>query len=115
MLTPPFIINEPKVSPPNEHIEGDQWWTRYQPVSYNLTSRSGDEAGFASMVERCAAAGVGVVADAVVNHMAASPTDGNAVGTAGTPYYGRSFAPYDYDPTKMHHVRSKPTACNRFA
>ncbi len=23
-----------QVSPPNEHITGSQWWTRYQPVSY---------------------------------------------------------------------------------
>ena len=65
------------------------------------------------MVQRCAVAGVAVIADAVVNHMAASPTGGSsAVGTAGTSYYGRSFAPYDYDPTKMHHTDGDTAVTN---
>ena len=34
------------------------WWQRYQPVSYKLVSRSGDEQQFADMVSRCNAAGV---------------------------------------------------------
>ena len=33
-----------QVSPPNEHIQGSQWWTRYQPVSYLLESRGGSRA-----------------------------------------------------------------------
>lgn len=54
-----------------------------------------------------------IIADAVVNHMAASPTNGgSAVGTAGTNFYGRSFAPYDYDPTKMHHTDGDAAATN---
>lgn len=32
-----------QVSPPNEHIYGDAWWTRYQPISYILQSREGRE------------------------------------------------------------------------
>ena len=31
-----------QVSPPQEHIPGSEWWTRYQPVSYILSSRSGN-------------------------------------------------------------------------
>lgn len=49
----PMGYNAVQVSPPMEHILGDQWWTRYQPVSYNLTSRSGDEEEFDDMVQRC--------------------------------------------------------------
>lgn len=49
------------VSPPQEHIQGAQWWTDYQPVSYNLTSKRGDRAQFASMISTCDAAGVGVI------------------------------------------------------
>merc|ERR1719478_482221 len=60
-----------QVSPPMEHISGDQWWTRYQPTSYQIISRSGDRAGFKDMVSRCRAAGVAIYADAVINHMAA--------------------------------------------
>ena len=47
-----------QVSPPNEHIQGGQWWTRYQPVSYKIESRSGNRGQFESMVQRCNNAGV---------------------------------------------------------
>merc|ERR1719361_2040741 len=56
-----------QVSPPMEHIQGGQWWTRYQPVSYKLESRSGNRGQFESMVQRCNAAGVNVIADFVIN------------------------------------------------
>ena len=100
-----------QVSPPMEHIQGDEWWTRYQPVSYNLTSRSGNEEEFEEMTKRCEAAGVQVIADAVVNHMAAPPTS-TQYGIAGTPYYpGRQYAPYNFDPSKMHHTGDVTTNC----
>lgn len=35
-----------QVSPPQEHIQGSAWWTRYQPVGYQLQSRSGNAAQF---------------------------------------------------------------------
>jgi alpha-amylase len=92
-----------QISPPMEHIKGSQWWTRYQPVSYNLTSRSGTRDQFVDMCARCNAVGVAVIADAVINHMAASPS-GTAYGTAGTAFYGRAFEPYSYDPSLMHHL-----------
>jgi hypothetical protein len=44
-------------------VTGGQWWTDYQPVSYNLTSKRGSRAQFASMVAKCNAAGVGVIVD----------------------------------------------------
>ncbi len=51
-----------QVSPPNEHIiytdPRRPWWERYQPVSYILTSRSGNEEQFIDMVTRCKAVGV---------------------------------------------------------
>ncbi len=77
-----------QVSPPNEHITGPAWWTRYQPVSYQVESRGGTRAEFAAMVERCEAAGVGIYADAVINHMAGFPD--------GTGVAGSAFAEYDY-------------------
>ncbi|MCG3761009.1 ATPase [Vibrio cincinnatiensis] len=60
-----------QVSPPQESIPGPQWWTRYQPVSYEFTGRSGNRAEFADMVKRCKAVGVDIYVDAVINHMAA--------------------------------------------
>ncbi|MGW7053424.1 carbohydrate-binding module family 20 domain-containing protein [Streptomyces sp. NPDC054887] len=71
-----------QVSPPQEHIQGAQWWTSYQPVSYKIAGRLGDRTAFANMVNACHAAGVKVVADSVINHMAA----GNGTGTGGTAY-----------------------------
>ncbi|MGK5632667.1 alpha-amylase [Streptomyces sp. URMC 123] len=76
-----------QVSPPQEHIRGDQWWTSYQPVSYRIAGRLGDRAAFKAMVDTCHAAGVKVVVDTVVNHMAA----GSGTGTGGSPY-----TKYDY-------------------
>lgn len=78
-----------QVSPPQEHIQGSPWWTRYQPVSYRLSSRSGNASEFADMVARCNAAGVDVYVDAVVNHMAY----GSGTGTGGS-YYNSSALNY---------------------
>ena len=52
-----------QVSPPNEHITGSQWWTRYQPVSYQLQSRGGNRSQFIDMVNRCNTAGVDIYVD----------------------------------------------------
>lgn len=76
-----------QVSPPQEHIQGAEWWTRYQPVSYMLTSRSGDLAEFQAMIAACAAAGVDIYVDAIVNHMASPGFDPiTRYGFDDTPY-----------------------------
>jgi len=87
-----------QVSPPNEHIQGEAWWTRYQPVSYKILSRSGDEASFASMVKRCKAVGVGIYIDAVINHMAY----GGGVGMGGSSFSNRQFPMFS--PDDFHHL-----------
>ena len=72
-----------QVSPPQEHIAGLQWWTRYQAVSYSIDqSRSGTRAEFIDMVNRCKAVGVDIYVDAVINHM----TAGFGTGSNGTAY-----------------------------
>ncbi|MFN2226991.1 MAG: alpha-1,6-glucosidase domain-containing protein, partial [Anaerolineae bacterium] len=53
-----------QISPPSDHIDDAAWWARYQPVSYDLTSRSGTPAEFDAMVAACNSAGVAVYADA---------------------------------------------------
>ncbi|EIM87674.1 alpha-amylase [Stereum hirsutum FP-91666 SS1] len=83
----PFGYGYVQVSPPMEHITGTQWWCDYQPVSYTLTSRRGTEAEFASMVSTCADAGVGIIVDAVTNHMTAG---------SGTGFAGNTYSKYDY-------------------
>ncbi|MFD4572703.1 alpha-amylase family protein [Streptomyces sp. NPDC058417] len=76
-----------QVSPPAEHIQGSEWWTSYQPVSYKIAGRLGDRTAFRDMVNTCHAAGVKVVVDTVVNHMSA----GSGTGTGGS-----SYTKYDY-------------------
>lgn len=72
-----------QVSPPNGHrvmygppdvVWADagtwkhSWAQRYQPVSFNINSRSGTEAEFVDMINRCHAVGVQIYVDAVINH-----------------------------------------------
>jgi alpha-amylase len=80
-----------QVSPPSEHaiLGGFPWWQRYQTVGYELDrSRSGTKAEFVDMVDTCAAAGVDVYVDAVINHTTAQA---NGTGSNGT-----SFQKYAY-------------------
>lgn len=87
-----------QVSPPQEHIQGDAWWTRYQPVSYQLESRSGSSTAFTHMVQRCEAAGVDVYVDAVINHLA----HGKGQGTAGSHYDHETLSYPHYQPQDFH-------------
>ena len=77
-----------QVSPPQEHVEGPQWWTRYQPVTYELISRGGDREQFVDMVARCRAVDVDIYVDAVINHMTGAYA-GKGVG-------GTEFGEYEY-------------------
>ncbi|MER6623946.1 carbohydrate-binding module family 20 domain-containing protein [Streptomyces sp. NPDC000931] len=86
-----------QVSPPNERVQGPQWWTAYQPVSYKIGTRLGDRTAFKNMIDTCHAAGVKVVVDTVINHMANSA----GTGTAGSSYskynYPGLYSPSDLD------------------
>ncbi|CAE8642405.1 unnamed protein product [Polarella glacialis] len=125
----PGGFNAVQVSPPSEHNLGDSWAVRYQPVSYLLESRGGSATEFAAMVSKCRAAGVNVMVDAVLNHMAgpfvftprkdrgkqcgqATDTDktstSKCLGWAGTEYGNRQFpngrSNLDaFDPEMFHH------------
>lgn len=68
--------------PPQDHINGGAWWIHYQPTSYSLNSNSGTRAQFANMVATCNNAGVNVITDAVLNHMA---------GGGGTSFDGKPY------------------------
>lgn len=66
-----------QISPPQQHIslpdKSYPWWQDYQPTGYQLTSRRGDRAAFAAMVQQCHKAGVKIYADAVLNHRQGAP------------------------------------------
>ena len=40
------------VSPPQEHIPGEQWWVGYQAVSYQLESQLGTQSEFEATYHR---------------------------------------------------------------
>lgn len=86
-----------QVPPPQEHIQGPQWWTSYQPVGYRIAGRLGDRTAFADMVAACHGAGVKVVVDTVINHMAS----GSGTGTGGSSYtkydYPGTYSVFDFD------------------
>ncbi len=91
-----------QVSPPQEHsiTPSHDWSERYQPVSYSIArSRSGTGAEFAAMVNRCKVVGVGIIVDAVINHMTNFPSPG--IGSNGTAYTKYSY-PGLYDPSDFH-------------
>ena len=104
----PTGIDGVQVSPPNEHrlVSGRPWWERYQPVSYRIASRGGDRAAFADMVRRCRDAGVGIYADAVINHMTGrrfteDPLWGSGSGGSPYDYYQYpDFGPEDFHPCR---------------
>src|SRR5438552_17722893 len=59
-----------QVSPPQEHsiTPSHDWSERYQPVRYNIArSRSGTQPQLTDMVALCAAVGIGLSVDAVIN------------------------------------------------
>nr|CAD7462396.1 unnamed protein product [Timema tahoe] len=56
-------MNLLQVSPVNENLvvmsDGNRpWWERYQPISYNITTRSGNKEQFKDMIRRCNQKGV---------------------------------------------------------
>lgn len=105
-----------QVSPPQESIQGTQWWTVYQPVSYKLDSRFGTEDEFKTMISQCKAAGVQIVADVVLNHTTGHDVSwvDDQYGVAGTEYngsYGRypGIGIYQYEESGNNHQYGLPS------
>ncbi|KAM3914848.1 pancreatic alpha-amylase-like [Leptodactylus fuscus] len=79
-----------QISPPNENLiitnPNRPWWERYQPISYKICTRSGDEDQFKDMVTRCNNVGVYIYVDAVINHMCGSGVGKGSSSTCGSSY-----------------------------
>lgn len=96
------------VMPPQEHIDGDQWWVHYQPVSYQIESRLGTRTEFQNMVKTCNDAGVKVIADAVINHMMGAESASGWTGGEFTKYNH----PGIYNPDDFHSAKKGITDWN---
>lgn len=70
-----------QTSTPHEHITGTEWWTDYQVVSYNITSKRGSRDQFKNMVETCKEAKVGILIDLISNHQTGG---GSGTGIGGS-------------------------------
>jgi alpha-amylase len=101
-----------QTSPPQEHIlgsdaspgEANAWYIHYQPVSYEIESRLGTRAEYANMVAACHANGISVIADVVINHMAAgSPTETRR-GWNGSEYRQFHYPDAGYDASDFHNT-----------
>ncbi|XP_066908715.1 alpha-amylase 1 [Halyomorpha halys] len=103
----PYGYSAVQVSPVNEHaiLSGRPWYERYQPVSYALTSRSGNNTAFKNMVETCNGVGVRVYVDVVFNHMTANlppgtkGTGGSVPDTTRKQYPAVPYGPGDFHPS----------------
>ena len=107
-----------QVSAPAEHLIVDNeweqrpWGERYNPLSYKLYTRSGDEKAFADMVKRCNDVGVRIFVDAVLNHMSHWGS-GSGVGIGGTKYDAntKDFPGVPYTSEHFNSKTSSPSVC----
>uniref|UniRef100_A0A1L8DQX1 Alpha-amylase n=1 Tax=Nyssomyia neivai TaxID=330878 RepID=A0A1L8DQX1_9DIPT len=94
-----------QLSPVNENviIPNRPWWERYQPISYVLTTRSGNENDFLDMSRRCNAVGIRIYVDVLLNHMSADNdpahgTAGNHAVTSQRSWPAVPYGPNDFNP-----------------
>uniref|UniRef100_A0A8D0GNC6 Alpha-amylase n=1 Tax=Sphenodon punctatus TaxID=8508 RepID=A0A8D0GNC6_SPHPU len=105
-----------QISPPNENLvvvdPWRPWWERYQPISYKICSRSGNEIEFRDMVTRCNNVGVHIYVDAVVNHMCGSGAGFGDHSTCGS-YFNvgkRDFPAVPYSAWDFNDKKCKTTS-----
>uniref|UniRef100_A0A8C7KWP6 Alpha-amylase n=1 Tax=Oncorhynchus kisutch TaxID=8019 RepID=A0A8C7KWP6_ONCKI len=100
-----------QISPPTESVlltsPWRPWWERYQPISYNLCSRSGNESELRDMITRCNNVGVNIYVDAVINHMCAAGGGEGTHSTCGTYFSAKNmnfpsipFSSFDFNEGK---------------
>ncbi|XP_055587963.1 alpha-amylase A-like [Uranotaenia lowii] len=93
-----------QTSVPSENviIHDRPWYERYQPLSYQLTTRSGNRQQFANMVRRCNDVGVRIYPDVIINHMAATDgyggTGGSTSDVGAKQFPGVPYGPGDFNP-----------------
>ncbi|KAI4459929.1 alpha-amylase [Holotrichia oblita] len=94
-----------QVSPVSENaiIEDRPWWERYQPISYIIATRSGNQTQFSDMVRRCNKVGVRIYVDMVINHMTGNM--GTIWGTGGSVAYS-DIKSYPAVPYNSSHFNS---------
>ncbi|XP_035439754.2 alpha-amylase 4N-like [Spodoptera frugiperda] len=87
------------------HLDGGirPWYERYQVMSYNLVTRSGDAADFLNMTTRCNKVGVRVYVDVVFNHMTGDYATSVGTGGSTADTYTWSYPGVPYTEEHFHH------------
>uniref|UniRef100_A0A6Q2XB97 Alpha-amylase n=1 Tax=Esox lucius TaxID=8010 RepID=A0A6Q2XB97_ESOLU len=107
-----------QISPPQESIvltnPWRPWWERYQPISYNLCSRSGNENDLKDMITRCNNVGVNIYVDAVINHMCGSGAGEGTHSNCGTYFNAnkREFPSIPYGAFDFNNAKCKTSSGN---
>ncbi|KDR18093.1 hypothetical protein L798_07788, partial [Zootermopsis nevadensis] len=95
-----------QVSPVQENVivssPNRPWWERYQPISYKIVTRSGDEAAFRSMVRRCNDVGVRIYVDIVINHMTGDHATAVGVGGSTADTYNLQYPAVPFGPNDFN-------------
>lgn len=94
-----------QVSPVTENqiIPGRPIYEIFQPVSYKIENRLGNESQLIEMIARCNQVGVRVYVDVVLNHMAREMNASTGmIGTAGSVAYRRTFPGVPYFDKEFH-------------
>ena len=112
-----------QTSPVQAHIDSPadetgvkyHWWNIYQPLSYNIGNRLGTQAEFENMVTACRKAGVDVIVDVVINHMACGGLFGDGgFGTSAawsSADHDESFPDASYNSSHFHDSYSVASCC----
>ncbi|XP_040264575.1 pancreatic alpha-amylase-like [Bufo bufo] len=107
-----------QISPPTDNLivtnPNRPWWERYQPISYKICTRSGDEQQFRDMVTRCNDVGVYIYVDAVINHMCGSGVEKGSSSTCGSLFDAskRSFPGVPYSNFDFNDNKCKTASGN---
>ncbi|GLV35220.1 Amylase related [Carabus blaptoides fortunei] len=91
-----------QTSPVHENIINQKdhrpWHERYQPVSYRIITRSGDEQQFADMVRRCNKVGIRIYVDVLLNHMSGDHNPAHGTGGSNPRPHERIYPDVPYNP-----------------
>nr|ATU82421.1 venom alpha amylase [Lethocerus distinctifemur] len=93
-----------QTSPVNEYavLENRPWYERYQPVSYKIISRSGNDEQFKEMVKTCNNAGVRVFVDVVFNHMCGDVPNAHGIGGSPADPRNKFYPAVPYNSNNFH-------------
>lgn len=91
----------------NQIVNARPWWERYQPVSYKVHTRSGNENDFLDMSRRCNKVGIRLYPDVILNHMSAVGDQNPITGTGGSTADpgAREFPAVPYGPNDFNQPR----------